>query len=175
MADFEAWIRPFDFKLEDGSRDYEAHKKLLSALLDAIISNVDRLFGIVAEPEPSKPAFKDAYETNVAKLVKEAAIETAHSGERITVVFAKHKDFKAARIGEFFDLWDDGDGRVKFGGVGEPADLPQLQVADLIAYEMSRWSRTSNRPEDDRYPLRRLKEGIRLKGQHGRFLLTFIP
>jgi hypothetical protein len=176
MADFQAWKRPFDFKLPDGSRDWEKHRRLMNAALDIIIAHVDELIGFIAEPEAGKNAFDDAYETNIAKAVKEAAIDTRHSGQPVTMVFAKHNDFKPSRIGAFFDLWDDKDGRLKFGGVADPVGLPPLQVADIVAYELSRWART-NRPEENRYPLKRLKDAFRDKQKlkSGRFLLTLIP
>jgi len=92
------------------------------------------------------------------------------------MVFAKHREFKPSRIAEFFDLWDDRDGRLVFGGVGDPIRLLPLQVADIVAYELSRWAR-EQRPEEDRYPLRRLKEafGHKQKLKSARFILEWIP
>lgn len=176
MAKFEAWQRPFEFKLPNGKRDSDKHNRLLNTALDLIIKYVAEIVGFVAEPGAGKPSFDDAYEANIAKAVKEAAIDTRHRGEQVTMVFARHRDFSPERIRRFFRLWDDGDGRITFGGVAHPIDRPPLQAADLIAYELSRWGR-QNRPEDDRYPLRRLKEafGERQKVKSGRFILTIIP
>jgi hypothetical protein len=89
------------------------------------------------------------------------------------MVFARHKSFSAERIGRYFDLWSDGDGRLVFGGVGDPIKVPPLQTADIAAYEFSRWTR-DQKPENDRYPLTRLKEGIAFKGKSARFLLNYV-
>jgi hypothetical protein len=172
MADFEAWAPPFDFRLSDGSRDREKHNRLLNALLDTIIAHIDQLVGFVGAESCGKPEFEDAYAANVAKAVKHGLIDAYQSGEPIRMVFAKHRDFKGARIAKFFEQWDE-PGRLEFGGIAEPCDLPQLQVADIVAYEMSRWFR-DQRPDEDRYPLRRLKEGLASK-PNARFLLTFVP
>lgn len=174
MVDFEAWAGPFNFLLADGeTRDQDKHNRLLNAALDIIIEHVDHIVGYVAEPEAGKPpAIKNAYEANLAKAVKEAAI----GDEPVTMVFAKHRDIKAAKIGAYFDLWDDGDGRLVFGGVGEPKRLLPLQAADILAYELSRWGRREG-PAQERYPMRRLKEAFRDKliVKDARFLLTVIP
>ena len=175
MSDFQAWKPPFDFYLADGSRDKDRHNRLLNGLLDAIIANIDNLVGFVAEAPKAKnekKIFQKTYAALVAKAIRSGLIGAFDTGEPIKLVFASHKDFQGKRIAETFASWDE-PGRIEFGGIGDPRNLPQLQVADLVAYELSRWFR-DQRPERDRYPLRRLKEAFAAK-PNGRFLLTLIP
>jgi hypothetical protein len=137
---------------------------------------VDELTGFVADARPGTPAFAfaEAYKATVGKAVKEAYVGKLTRDDPLTMVFAKHRDFSAARIGQYFDLWDDRDGKLNFGGVGDPAKLPPLQVADIVAYELSRWRR-DEKPERERYPMARLKEAFAIKGHSARFILTFVP
>jgi hypothetical protein len=154
MADFEARQPPFR-EWPEGKR-----RRVLNALLDIAITYVPTFLGYTATPGCGKPALQDAYESNVAKLIKDAAIETFHSQEPMTLVFAKHKQFSATKISRYFDLWNDGDGRLTFGGVADPLVVCPLQVSDIVAYELSREIRQV-RPEQMRYPLRRLAKEAR--------------
>ena len=163
MSEFEAWRGAFDFRLPDGSRDKEKHRKLLNALLELVVAHVDRLVGFVAEPTNTESAFEDSYKSAVSKSIRYALLDTLKDGESVTMVFAKHKDFKGKRVAKFFEEIELDDSRLNFGGICSPDLLPQLQVADIVAYECSRWSR-KDRPEKDRYPLTRLIEGFRAKG-----------
>jgi hypothetical protein len=178
MSDFEAWEPPFDFTLRDGSRDRETHDRLLNELLDTIIAHIDHLVGFVADAPKArskKLIFTKTYAATVARAIRSSLMDSRQFDEPITTVFADHKNFKGSRIAEFFAQWHEPE-RIHFGGIGKPACLPQLQVADIIAYELSRWARDKDkRPEQDRYPLRRLKEAFAKKGNGARFLLTIIP
>jgi hypothetical protein len=149
MADFEARRPPFS------EWSGEKRRNVLNALLDIAVRHIPTFLGYTATPGYGKPALEDAYENNIAKLIKDAAIETFHSKEPVTLVFARHKQFSATKIGQYFDLWSDGDGRLVFGGVADPLTVCPLQVSDIVAYELSREIRQV-RPEQMRYPLRRL-------------------
>lgn len=152
MTDFEGRKKPpYDAWSEPERR------RILSALLDIAIRHVPTFIGYTVEPAPDEPALKYTYESNIGKFLKDAARGTFHSQEPLTLVFAAHPEIKAARIGRYFDLWDDGDGRLKFGGVGDPNMLCPLQVADIVAYELHCFSR-KEQPEGMRYPLKRLSK-----------------
>lgn len=166
MVDFENRRGPFVGWSE------EKRRIVLNQLLDEIIEAAPEIVGFVAEPEPGRHALKDSYDSIIAKMTKEAAIGAFSSAIPVTMVFAKHKDFSAKRIGEYFDLWND-TGRLKFGGVADPNSVLPLQAADIIAYELSRWGRR-DRPYDDRYPLRKLKDALKIHSKSSKFILTFI-
>jgi hypothetical protein len=74
----------------------------------------------------------------------------------ITVIFATHKDITAEFMGRCFDRWAYGTDFV-LGGFANPLKVCALQVADIVAYEFCRATR-SKRPAAQRYPLKRLKE-----------------
>jgi hypothetical protein len=100
-------------------------------------------------------------------------LDTSYSKEDITLVFAKHKDYSAERIGRYVDIWQKECSNLVFGGVGDPIKLCPLQAADIIAYEVSREFRMApNKPIKARYPWQRLLDG--LKSRKGRFEVTVI-
>lgn len=175
MSDFQAWKPPFDFLALDGKRDWDKHRALMNRALDLIIEHASQILGFVSDPEAGKPAFDNAYESNLAKAVLEASKGRWHGEDPLTMVFAKHRDFKASRIAEYFELWDDVPG-LAFGGVADPSAVLPLQAADLVAYEMGCYSRT-NQPEEVRYPMKRLSAafGDAQKIKNGRFLITHVP
>jgi hypothetical protein len=154
MTDFEARKPPFH-ELTNPDR-----LALLSGLLDIAVEHASEFVGFIGQPESGKAALVDAYETGLAKATREMAIDMHLSGQQLTVVFARHTEFSAERIGRWFDLWADADNSLVFGGVGNPNDLCPLQVADIVAYEISRDAR-SVRPEKTRYPFARLAPKMR--------------
>jgi hypothetical protein len=166
MTDFERWKPPFDFLLPNGERDHEKHNRLLSMLLDTMLKYVPAFWGVVDQPfnEDGGRRFQDHYQSNLAKATKDLWVTSSISGMPITVVFARHNQYSAQRIGRFFDLWKKqiGDsGHLEFGGIGNPETICPLQVADIVAYEFSRATR-DKQPETMRYPLRRLKNEARV-------------
>jgi hypothetical protein len=175
MSDFQAWKPPFDFLLENGERDWPKHKELMNRALDAIIDHASELLGFVSEPESGKDAFKDSYESNIAKAVLEASKDVWHTENPVTMVFAKHRDFKASQIAEYFEMWDDCPG-LAFGGVADPKCVLPLQAADLVAYEMRCYTRKVQ-PVEVRYGMKRLADAFQNKQKikDGRFVVTHVP
>ncbi|MFY9656588.1 MAG: hypothetical protein WAK01_08375, partial [Methylocystis sp.] len=115
----------------------------------------------IARNMPNAKDFKSAYRRNLMKALKETAglIGALPDGD-INFVLAAHKDIKQIDVASVFDVYNYWcNGRLKFRGFDDPVKLPQLQLADLVAYEFSRTSREANRPDGERYPLRRLAEG----------------
>jgi hypothetical protein len=153
MADFEAKAPPYD------NWSDEKRKNVLNALLDIASEHVPIFCGfndLAADLKDVKD-LQRAYQKNLIKAFKEIVlrIDEFVPGP-INLVFARHKNISAQRIGMIFDHFSYwlGD-RAKFGGFGEPKALPQLQVADIVAYEFSRTSR-QKRPDAERYPLKQL-------------------
>jgi hypothetical protein len=172
MTDFEGWKEPFDFRLANGERDWVRHRALLDRVLSAIETHAEELIGFRAEPDPGRKAFVDSYDQALAKACKEHWIDANRRDDRAQLVFAKHKEISAERIGRYVDLWNEGGERLSFS-VCNPTEILPLQAADVIAYEMSRWGREVG-PDQERYPLRRLKESFRLNKKHAKFILTFV-
>jgi hypothetical protein len=158
MVDFEARQPPYDGWSDDKRR------KVLNDLLELMRVNIPRYWGVsdFADEINSVRQFRAAYQKNVIKLFMEMVADPGSFPEGpINVVFAKHKNISNQFIGRFFDLFDYWlPSRLKFGGFGEPVSLPQLQAADIVAYEFSRTAR-KERPDRERYPLVRLAEKAR--------------
>ncbi len=172
MTDFEVWQPPFDFICQNGQRDYERHNRLLNRVIGSIIEYATEIAGFVAVPEQPILDFKEGYSANAAKAFREFGINIYHGSEPVTLVFAKHPEFSLSRIGRYFDEWARDNKGMEFGGIGNPKNICPLQAADVIAYEISRWNRAVG-PDQERYPLRQLRDGLRRKGASFRF--TFAP
>jgi hypothetical protein len=52
MTDFENWKKPFDFKLGDGTRDYDRHHRILNGLLNIIGRRIPLEWFAAATPQP---------------------------------------------------------------------------------------------------------------------------
>jgi hypothetical protein len=159
MADFEKWVKPFDFKLADGSRDYEKHKRLLNGLLEVIGRRSPRAFGFTRNVSISKPskALKDTYENCIVDTIMHLANASAYSlNDKVSIIFARHREFSLERIEKYFGFMNYGDARLGTVGTDTPENLCQLQAADIIAYEVSRLERDDGSLR--RYPLRKLNQ-----------------
>ncbi len=157
-ADFEHYRGEFEWLLPDGKRDVERHQRFLNGLLDVICGHLRHYvaFGNVPVPQDPRKRFADAYERGIVDVIMHAGKESAFTFEQpISLVFAMHKDFSEDRIRRYHNLINWGDARLAAVAVGRPELLCPLQVADLVAYELSRQQRP-NAP--DRYPLRRIKQ-----------------
>jgi hypothetical protein len=166
MTDFEAWKAPFDFKMPDGSRDKEKHNRLLNSLLDLMVEHVEHFAGfgngnLVSSDRSS--AHDLALEDCVLAAVTHAVHDLwDHYRRPIDLVFGKQQHFSYAKIMKYVELYDWGEGRGRIGSVSvdEPSRLPELQAADILAYEMAKVQR--DRPT--RYPFTRLREAAQARG-----------
>jgi hypothetical protein len=75
--------------------------------------------------------------------------------EQIAITFAKHPEVSGKTVLEYFDDIKGDNGAFANCVVREPSDCPPLQMADLIAYELSKSIRDR---QPVRYPYRRMKE-----------------
>jgi hypothetical protein len=84
-----------------------------------------------------------------------------HYQRPVNLVFSKQRHFSYAKIMKYVELYDWGEdrGRIKTATVAEPIDVPQLQAADILAYEIAKVQR--DRPA--RYPLTRLLEACKAR------------
>ena len=168
MAKFEGWVPPFDFKLENGERDWDRHKRVLNSLLDIVLSHVEGLYGfgaITVSIHPGK-AHGLAIEDCVSHALKHAYLEVWDNYQRpISLVFDRSNHISPDHIQRLASVWDWGDarGRVKDIKPGNSAETLPLQAADIFAYEVARAQRSLDR---NRYPYRRMveaAEGGRIK------------
>lgn len=166
MTDFEAWRGPFDFKLPDGSRDKEKHNRVLNSLLDLMVGHVEHFAGFAAGNLISSDTSR-AHELALEDCVLAAVTHAVHDlwfryEKPINLIFGKQRHFSYAKIMKYVELYDWGEGRGRLGhvGVDEPSKLPQLQAADILAFEMSKIQR--DRPE--RYPFVRLRDACKERG-----------
>lgn len=166
MTDFEKWSPPFDFKLPDGSRDKERHNRLLNDLLKVMLDRVDYFAGF-AESKPIPADAKRAHGSSMEGCVVAAISHAVHDlwdryQQPINLVFGKQKHFGYGKILKYQEMydWGEGAGRIKHLSMASPLDLPQLQAADILAYEMSKEQR--DRPR--RYPFKTLVEGAKERG-----------
>lgn len=158
MADFEHYRGEFEWFLQNDERDKKRHEHFLNILLDIICKHLRHYvaFGNVPVSTDPRKRFSDAYERGIVDVIMHAGKESAFAFKQpISLVFAIHKDFSEERIQRYFNLINWGDARLASVAVGRPERIHPLQVADLVAYELSRQQR-SNAPV--RYPFRRLKE-----------------
>ena len=156
MADFEKWKEPFDFKRADGTRDQERHNRILNGLLDVIGRRAPHAFGFTRNVSKPSKALEDTYEGCIIDTVMHLANASAYRfNDKISIIFARHKDFASPRIEKYFRLMNYGDARLGRVGTDTPANLCQLQAADIIGYEISRMDRDGVLK---RYPLQKLND-----------------
>lgn len=164
MTDFEAWRPPFDLKLADGSRDDEKHKRLLVSLLEIMLRYTEGLYGFGALVPPINDrgrAHNLLLEDCIVGAISHAINEVwDRYGQPVNLVFAKQRHFPESQIKKVIGLYDygEGSGRIRTQSIADVDDVPPLQAADILAYEMARAQR-ADRP--DRYPFKRMQEAAK--------------
>lgn len=166
MKEFERWNSPFDFKLRNGERDNEKHRRLLDALLDAIIDNVGGIYGFAAQSaydDPKRAHFLSIEDGTIGAIAHAVNEAWEDYGEPVSLVFARQNHMKESHLREIAEIydWGEGRGRLKSVSVANVEDICALQAADLIAYEM----RCALRPRmHRRYPMNKLIVGSVARG-----------
>src|SRR5215831_12052752 len=80
MTDFENWKPPFNFELQDGSRDKNKHNRILDRLLEIMLNHIEWFVGLAApsklhEKMPNKrKAHKDFLSECIEATVRHAAL-----------------------------------------------------------------------------------------------------
>jgi hypothetical protein len=164
MKHFEHYRGEFAWFLPDGTRDKARHNGFLNVLLDIICSQVKYHVGFGNVPVVNAPGkkFTEAYERGIVDALMHAGKESAFTfNEPVSLVFAIHKEFSEHKIQAYHRLINWEDARLASSTVGRPEYIYPLQVADLVAYELSRQQRP-NAP--DRYPMKRLRESAETCG-----------
>jgi len=176
MAPFQAWKKPFDFKLADGSRDKERHNRIMNAVLDIMLKHIDAFYGYAAVsaafPEREK-SHEILMDDCICGAVKDAVLRIWTEQEQpIHLVFGKQNHISADMIERYCEFYDYGEaqGRIRSIEHQETSKVPALQAADVLAYELARVQR-EGRPK--RYPWQRLVDGAKKGGKQ--FSMTWGP
>jgi hypothetical protein len=77
--------------------------------------------------------------------------------DKVSVVFARHRDYRAQHVQKIFDFMNYGDARLGSLTTDDLSLLLPLQAADIIAYEIQRIQRDEVNSYR-RYPMRRLRD-----------------
>jgi hypothetical protein len=176
MADFEAWVSPFNFQSFNGERDKAKHNRILNAVLDLMLEYIEGFYayGAVSMYYPERQQTHAQMMSDcVGGAVKDIALRVwGDYGEPINLMFGKQQHFSAAKIDRYVEICNYGPNEGHFGTVThcKTATIPALQAADVLAYEVARAQR-ANRPE--RYPFQRLVDGAKNGGKT--FSLTWGP
>lgn len=168
MADFERWLKPFDFTLPDGSRDKVKHNNLLNALLDLMIEYVEGMHGYACTSilRDGDNAHREYIEDCVIGATKDAVLGTWQLyQEPLHLVFDRQNHFKDLK--KYAAFYDFGETSERLGTLttGNSKDILALQAADILAYEMQRHQRAER---VERYPFTKLREAC----EQGRFRMT---
>ena len=145
MAAFESRSHPFR------NWDNSQRKSQLNLLLDLIGECKPYCFGFTNEVKRGEK-FDAVYERCASDVMAFLCNGTVE--DDVDLIFAHQPEY--GRQSPLFELIDAyvSNSRVKSVHVAHPTDTYPLQVADIVAYEVSRMQRYQQRPE--RYPLKRL-------------------
>ena len=145
MAAFESRRRPFHLW------DSDQRKSHLNRFLDLIGECKPYCFGFTNEIRQGEQ-FEAIYERCASDVM--TFLCNANVEDDIALTFAHHPEYgRHSPLYELINSYASGS-RVKSVDVARPIDTCPLQVADIVAYEVSRMQRDQLRPE--RYPLKRL-------------------
>src|SRR5262245_19017299 len=163
MTDFEAWKPPFDFRLPDGKRDHEKHKRVLNTLLEIMLRRIGGYYGhgMVSDATSDDISHRKALDECAAGAVKHAVLHVSeYYGQPLNLVFAKQGHLPLRQFEAHAAVYDwAATKRIKTLATGEPSDILALQAADIWTYEVARAQR-AGRPE--RYPYQRLVDSAKL-------------
>jgi hypothetical protein len=154
MADFERYEGPFK------GWKKEKHEAVLNTLLEIIAKHIKDGLGFTNKVFHTQPShhFTDTYENGLIDCLMHVANRSAYTyQDKVSVVFAKHNDYRKGRVQRVFDFMNYGDARLGSLVVSDPISVLPLQAADIVAYELQHLNR-DDYSSTNRYPFRRLKE-----------------
>jgi hypothetical protein len=160
MADFEAWKGPFDFKLPDGARDNDKHRRVLNDLLKVMGDHIGSFGGFACDTEWVSEDQSEAHRRTLEECFHSAALHAIREmwdryGSPINLVFDRQNHFGLSKIQEYFVHYNGTLGRIGSLTMDEAIKRPPLQASDILAYEMSKIQRIER---TERYPFRVLQE-----------------
>ena len=152
MTDFEK------YKGEFKSYTIDKHRHLMNRLLDIQGRYVSRLVCVTNDPKNFGGSVRKVYRRDLVDILRIAGPEFVDDGE-MNIMFAAHEDCKYEVI---LSTFNDLKPKNKFLGsvsIGYPEKTPQLQLADMVIYEMSRATRAGRQ---ERYPFKKMKESAKI-------------
>jgi hypothetical protein len=166
MTDFEAWAPPFNFKRGNGDRNKERHNRLLNQLLGLMLDHVEGFYGYgaVSKYQGHKVTHRNGMEDCIGGAVKDVVLRVWETYEEpINLVFGKQNHFPPEWVNKYVAFYDYGGAKGRVGSVShaETLRVPQLQAADVLAYEIARWQRPDR---EERYPFKILATGAKERG-----------
>jgi hypothetical protein len=128
-------------------------------LLGLIIQHIPNWIGFVSRSEDANGKTRAVYGKSIVDSMVLLARDAGHSNDdALALVYAKHPEYSRETIERHFGDIGRGDPRLRTCTVQEQMDVPPLQAADLVAYEMSHAQRGDGQ---ERYPFLRLKAGLK--------------
>jgi hypothetical protein len=164
MCEFEAWQPPFDFKLANGERDKERHKRILNTALDLMFAYIEGFYGygaVSGDLPEGRGKHDRLMEDCIGGAIKDVVLRVWRNYEEpIHLVFGKQPHLSEELISRYVKFYDYGEAAHRTGSLTHrnTFEVPALQAADVLAYELARVQR-KDRPE--RYPWRRLIGGAK--------------
>jgi hypothetical protein len=181
MTDFERKIGQFK-----GWSEHKRRRPLMKNLMDLIVDVRPLVVGSVISVSdfnsidwrvefPNLEPIQDVYHLALQNVLRFTLVASEDqtmpemNGDKIGVVISQNREFGGAAANyylAFAEIW--GQGKfVKAAVFGEPREFPQLQAADIAAFEL-RWRFMM--PPITRYPLTRLLEigrmSVSVRGVH---------
>jgi hypothetical protein len=157
MTDFEASREEFS------GWDYDRKQNLLDRLLTIMNEHVPIYTGFANYP--FRMSERNRTRASYDRLIASSLIKCAEERDwgldgDISIVFAKHPEFSAVRVLEYFNIINK-DESLKSCSVATPQDVLPLQAADLFAYEMMQYGRHFRTKEPERPAFKRLSESAK--------------
>ena len=153
MVDFAHNKPPFD-KLDE-----VAKQALLNRLLDIQSAHLKEIIGITNSRQPYQTEYTEIHSKCLRDILTLIRDKLAYTDEQISVVFAEHPEVSFKTISRYFDDFKSKSAAFAYCGVDKPINRPPLQMADLIAYELSLSMRDGF---PTRYPYNQMKKSAQV-------------
>ncbi len=134
--------------------DKAAKQALLNRLLDIQAAHIKHIIGITNSRQPYQTEYTHIYTKCLKDILIVMRDRVAYSSEQISVVFADHPNIGFTTISSYFEDFKKAGAAFADCTVDKSINSPPLQMADLIAYELS----LSKRERERRYPYKRMVE-----------------
>ena len=140
--------------------DKVAKQALLNRLLDIQAAHIKHIIGITNSRQPYQNQYTQIYRKCLKDVLTVMRDRMAYTSEQISVVFAEHPEVSFTTISRYFEDFKKDGAAFADCRVDKPINSAPLQMADLIAYELS----LSMRERERRYPYKRMiKSGAEVK------------
>jgi Protein of unknown function (DUF3800) len=163
MSKFENYAGDFKHWDRNNDNDKKDHCRLLNQALDIICRHLKFCYGFSLfipashRPKRKKKLFRSLYEGNIIDMIWQAGQHANAVNEPISMVFARHEDFKPIQVEKIFGEFQIKNPLMRSISFDSPQFSCPLQAADILAYETMRYHHNPQiTPDPPRYPLRKL-------------------